>query len=162
MNLVAKCLMPILVALSACGGEYKFVNVPYCKAPEGAATTGFVGGLNWLYTSGDSSGSGPLDGFSPSSAPYGTSAKQVVLALISCPNPIVNKDKLTDGLTADAVPTICPDQKVVFHGTLTATDDPVAKAKGYDGVVKFPDVDLACKDGTLTKTTSADLEQRSK
>lgn len=152
-RLEAEWLIPIVVALaSACGDPaYKFVNVPHCKVADGATRSGFSEGLVWLYTSGNMHGSGPLIGdwpFLSLGVADAVSAKQTVLAVIACPKVAANAvttvssdiKTLADGLTEKAVPAVCPGQQVLFHDTLTATDDPAAKAKGYDGVLRFPEI----------------------
>ena len=174
-NLTVTLLASILAGLcSACGSSaYKIVNVPHCKVAEGAARNGFNEQIVWLYTTGSMHGSGPVAGSWPKlglGVADSVDKAQPVLAVVSCPRvqgsriSTVSSDPKTlgAGLTADAVPAVCPGQQVLFHGTLTATDDPIAKAKGYDGVIRFPDVAVTCSEGTLTRTTSADIEQRPK
>lgn len=174
-NFTATLLVSILAGLcSACGSTaYKIVDVPYCKVAEGAARNGFNERLVWVYTTGNMRGSGPVTGDWPKlglGVADSVDKAQPVLAVVSCPKvpgssiTTVSSDpkNLADGLTADSVPAVCPGQHVLFHGTLTATDDPVAKAKGYDGVIRFPDLAVTCSEGTLTKTTSADIEPRPK
>ena len=168
------CLIPLLAVLSsACGSPaYKLVNVPHCKVAEGAGSASFNEGLRWIYKSGNGGGTGPVSGDRPIlGLGVGDSVdSEPVLAVVSCPKvqpsniSTVSSNSANPGadLTAKVVPTVCPGQEVVFHDTLKATDDAAAKAKGYDGVIRFPDIALTCSQGTLTKTTSADIEQRPK
>lgn len=65
-------------------------------------------------------------------------------------------------LTASKVPEVCRDQQTLYHGTLKAVADAAAKERGYAGVFHFPEVAPTCQAGTLTRTTSADIEPRPK
>ncbi len=168
------CLISLLAALaSACGSPaYKLVNVPHCKVSEGSASAGFNEGLRWIYKTSNGGGTGPVSGDRPSIGLGVADAvdSEPVLAVVSCPKvqpsaiTTVSSNPANPGeeLTAKTVPTVCPGQQVMFHGTLKVSDDAAAKAKGYDGVISFPDLAVTCSAGTLTKTTSADIEQRPK
>ncbi|MCY0989905.1 hypothetical protein OV203_22390 [Nannocystis sp. ILAH1] len=167
----ASSLVLVSLFVAACGqpSAYKVIDVPYCKVPDGQLRGGFAEQVRWVYKSGDSFGEGPLAGERMGlglgvldSAP----SNEMVLALLSCPvgeaadpTPMQNGGK---ELTASKVPEVCRDQQTLYHGTLKAVDDPKAKERGYAGVFHFPEVALTCQTGTLTRTTSAEIEPRPK
>lgn len=170
---------PGLLALTAllaagCGkSSYKVIDVPYCQVPEGQARQGFAGEMRYVYSAGSSSGTGPLDGMRPQLG-LGTldavDHDPMVLAIVACP-PVGSGNKASTvssepstvarQLTATTVPALCPMQKVLYHGTLKASDDATAKERGYAGVLRFPEIAaLTCPVGTLRRTSSADIEPR--
>ncbi|RYE93120.1 MAG: hypothetical protein EOO75_05095 [Myxococcales bacterium] len=166
----------VLTALLAAGcgkSSYKVIEVPYCQVPEGQENQGFAGAMRYIYSAGSSSGTGPLGGQRPTIGLGTLDAVErdaMVLAIISCP-PVgggnrvttVSSDpaKLAREFTAAAVPALCPMQKVLYHGTLKASDDATARERGYNGVLRFPEIaSLTCPVGTLRRTSSSDIEPR--
>lgn len=157
---------------SACGDSaYKLINVPHCAVPADVDRSSFAETVRWIYVSGDANGIGSLTGTWPTAGIGNLDAlrrNELLLAVVSCapqaPSIVTGSEgdplALAAGLTADKVPDVCPGQQVMFHGTVTATDDAAAREKGYSGVLRFPDLALTCKAGTLARTTSADIEPR--
>jgi hypothetical protein len=169
-------LILITTLTAACGDQaYKLVNVPYCQVAPGTARGAFTEDIRWVYSAGDGRGTGPLAGGLPSMGVGVSDAVRdddMLLAIVACPAiaaggfavTTVSSDPRNPGdeLTLDRVPALCPGQRVLFHGAVTATDDAAAKAKGYTGVVRLPDLEVACAAGAVTRTTSADIEPRPK
>jgi hypothetical protein len=166
----------LLTTLSAACGDraYKLIDVPSCQMDPSPQRSGFTVDMRWVYSSGDGHGTGPLSGVWPTlglGVKDAVSDSRMLLAVVACPTlPAAQGFQVTTvsshppdiagALTTDTVPQLCPGQRVLFHDTLTATDDATARSKGYDGVLHFPALDLACIAGPVIKSTTADIEPR--
>jgi hypothetical protein len=163
----ASSLVLVSLFAAACGQPqaYKFVDVPYCKVPEGQARSGFAESVRWVYNAGHGAGEGPVSGNWPKLGlgnADSVDSSEVVLAVVSCQAAKRDSENAGKELTASKVPEVCPGQQTLFHGTLKAAEDATAKERGYAGVLRFPEIALTCPVGTLTRTTSADIEARAK
>lgn len=165
-------LLSLAVLLAAgCGkSSYKVIDIPYCQVPDGHELQGFAGVTRYVYNTGSSWGFGPVSGTWPS---LGIGVKDsidrdsMVLAVVSCPSlrpaAVISDDdhKVAKQLTTSRVPELCAGQKVLFHGPLKTFDDAIARERGYNGIVRFPEIaSLTCPVGTLRRTASADIEPR--
>ena len=165
-----KRLLLLLPLLGACKpSSYKMIDIPYCRVPAGQPYQPFAESAFYLYKADATHhGQGPVSGTRPTLG-LGVSDtvahKQIVFAVVACAPPaghdpvsVVSSlpDNAASRLSETHVPTVCADQRTLFHGTLKAHDEPTAKARGLDGVIDFPRVPLTCPAGTLERTTLAD------
>lgn len=163
----------VLLSILAAGCSertYKLVGIPYCHVAEGQQRAGFTEDYRWIYRAGSGSGTGPLSGTHPG-AGLGTAdsvrGKELLLAVVRCETSTAaggvntlgsRAENLADEISETRLPEVCAGQKVLFHGKLAAHEDPKAQAAGYGGVMHFPPIAVKCRTGTVTMTTSEEIE----
>jgi hypothetical protein len=152
----------LAAALAGCGSKaaYPLIGMPFCVS-EDPAVRAAIAGKYVLLVSGN--------GHYVSNLQHGTASPAEMpelwspdtrAALIEC---AVAPDDLraewADELSADAVPTVCPDQKLVFNRELELVQTDRSKALGYGGFLRFPSVELECAGGSMIQSDRHTLAQ---
>jgi len=157
----APLALACLASLAGCGdARYKVVDVPFCATDDPARHPDFAKHYVWLGRDGDArtvSGLYQSDGSHHVGAFSHADAR---MALIECAAPVDNHSiEWADQLTADNVPVICGNQRVVFNTTLESVASERATALGYKAFLRFPKVDLPCSDGALVQRSDYSFSQ---
>ncbi len=162
-------LLAVGLMVSACESKqvttktYILVDIPFCSSEQKNDSFDFKGKYQYIIKTYGNHLWGLISGDPDQSLNTVRGASKpddILFALVSCSsnNASENQEGM-DQFTETNVPKVCSDQKVIVVKRLVAEKSKRASALGYDGIVRFPKVDLACKKGKMLQTNNYSLFQ---
>ncbi len=164
-------LLAVGLIISACESKpvttktYILLDIPFCSSEQENDSFDFKGKYQFIIKTYGNHRWSLLYGYPEdhlNTINGASKSNDILFALLSCPSgtsTISGDQENMDQFTETNVPKVCPDQKVIVVKRLMAEESQRAAALGYDGIVRFPKVDLACKKGKMLQSNNYSLFQ---